>query len=211
MPNPFAVHPRRVLRGDVEMVMWTSHAQRLDDGALLGAMALGDHAAGEVFVRRHQRTVYGLAFTLCRDGRLAEDLAQQTFERVWKHAESYDARRGSVKVWMLTITRRLCIDVFRANRTRPTDPFELLALLPNERRSVEDDGIARSEVGRLKQVLAGLPSDQCRVLMLASLAGHTTAEIAEMEGIPIGTAKTRLRTALMRVRREVSAAEVDDV
>jgi len=193
------------------MVMWTSHAQRLDDGALLGAMALGDHAAGEVFVRRHQRTVYGLAFTLCRDGRLAEDLAQQTFERVWKHAESYDARRGSVKVWMLTITRRLCIDVFRANRTRPTDPFELLALLPNERRSVEDDGIARSEVGRLKQVLAGLPSDQCRVLMLASLAGHTTAEIAEMEGIPIGTAKTRLRTALMRVRREVSAAEVDDV
>ena len=197
------------------MVMWTSHAQRLDDGALLGAMATGDHAAGEVFVRRHQRTVYGLAFTLCRDSRLAEDLAQQTFERVWKHAESYDPRRASVKVWMLTITRRLCIDVFRANRSRPTDPIELLALLPTDRQSVEDMGIARSEVGRLKGVLAGLPEDQCRVLMLASLAGHTTAEIAEMEGIPIGTAKTRLRTALMRVRREVAPAatpaEADDV
>jgi len=183
--------------------MWTSHAQRLDDGALLSAMALGDHAAGEVFVRRHQRTVYGLAFTLCRDGRLAEDLSQQTFERVWKHAESYDARRGSVKVWMLTITRRLCIDVFRANRTRPTDPFELVTLLPNDGQSVEDVGIARSEVGRLRAVLAALPPDQCRALMLASLAGHTTAEIAEMEGIPLGTAKTRLRTALLRVRRDV--------
>jgi RNA polymerase sigma-70 factor (ECF subfamily) len=132
---------------------------------------------------------------------------------VWKHAESYDARRASVKVWMLTITRRLCIDVFRANRARPTDPFELLALLPNERQSVEDTGIARTEVGRLKEVLAALPEEQRRVLMLASLAGHTTAEIAEMEGIPIGTAKTRLRTALMRVRREVipAEAEVDGV
>ena len=185
------------------MVMWTSHAQRLDDGALLGAMALGDHAACEVFVRRHQRTVYGLAFTLCRDGRLAEDLSQQTFERVWKHAESYDPRRGSVKVWMTTITRRLCIDVFRANRSHPTDTTDLLALLPTDGQSVEDVGIARNEVGRLRSVLAALPADQCRVLMLASLAGHTTAEIAEMEGIPIGTAKTRLRTALMRVRREV--------
>ena len=214
-PNPFPAVRRRVQRGDPDMVMWTSAAQRLDDSALLGAMALADHSAAEVFVRRHQRTVYGLAFTLCHDGRLAEDLAQQTFERVWKHAESYDPRRGSVKVWMLTITRRLCIDVFRANRSRPTDPAELVALLPNERQSVEDINVTRSEVARLKDVLSSLPEDQCRVLMLASLAGHTTAEIAEIEGIPIGTAKTRLRTALLRVRREVAPelsaeAAVDD-
>jgi RNA polymerase sigma factor (sigma-70 family) len=191
--------------------MWTSNAQRLDDGALLAAMALGDHTAGEVFVRRHQRAVYGLAFTLCRDGRLAEDLAQQTFERVWKHAESYDPRRASVKVWMLTITRRLCIDVFRANRSRPTDPFELMALLPQDRQSVEDIAVTRSEVGRLRGALAALPEEQRRVLMLASLAGHTTAEIATMEHIPIGTAKTRLRAALMRVRREFIPTGAGDV
>jgi RNA polymerase sigma factor (sigma-70 family) len=193
------------------IMMWTSHAQRLDDGALLGAMALGDQSAGEVFVRRHQRTVYGLAFTMCRDNRLAEDLSQQTFERVWKHAESYDPRRASVRVWMLTITRRLCIDVFRANRSQPTDPFELMSLLPHDRQSVEDLGIARTEVAKLREVLAALPEEQRRALILASLAGHTTAEIAQMENIPIGTAKTRLRTALMRVRRELIETGADDV
>ena len=110
-----------------------------------------------------------------------EDLAQQTFERVWKHAESYDPRRASAKVWMLTITRRLCIDVFRANRTRSTDPDELLLMLPPAQESVEDTGVGRSEVARLRGALADLPPEQRRVLLLASLAGHTTAEIAEME------------------------------
>jgi RNA polymerase sigma-70 factor (ECF subfamily) len=129
---------------------------------------------------------------------------------VWKHAESYDPRRASAKVWMLTITRRLCIDVFRANRSRSTDPAELLAMLPPARDSVEDTSVDRSEVRRLHSALADLPDEQRRVLMLASLAGHTTAEIAEIERIPLGTAKTRLRTALMRVRRECLPSGADD-
>ena len=184
--------------------MWSARADRLDDGALLAAMADGDRNAGSVFVRRHQRAVYGLAATMCRDSRLAEDISQQTFERVWKHAGSYDARRGSVRVWILTITRRLCIDVFRSTRPVPVDPMELLDLLPRAGGAVEDRAIEHVEVRRLRAALLELPEAQLRVLLHASLGGCTASEIAELEQIPIGTAKTRLRAALLRLRAEFS-------
>ena len=190
--------------------MWSSRADQLDDGALLAAMAGGDGNAASVFVRRHQRAVYGLAVTMCRDTRLAEDIAQQTFERVWKHAGSYDARRGSVRVWMLTITRRLCIDVFRSTRPLPIDPSELLGLLPLPAAWVEDRAIEHVEVQRLRSALVGLPEAQLRVLLHASLGACTASEIAEQEQIPIGTAKTRLRTALLRLRAELSPAGAND-
>ena len=192
------------------MVMWTSHADRLDDGALLAAMALGDHRAATVFVRRHQRAVYGLAITMCRDARLAEDLAQQTFERVWRHAGSYDARRGSAKVWMLTITRRLCIDMFRTKRSTPIDPNDIALMLAPSAASVEDIAVANTEVSALRPAIERLPAEQQRVLMLASIGGHTLVEIADIEQIPLGTAKTRLRTALLRLRNELLPTGADD-
>lgn len=192
------------------MVMWSARADRLDDGALLAAMAAGDRNAGSVFVRRHQRAVYGLAVTMCRDSRLAEDVSQQTFERVWKHAGSYDARRGSVRVWILTITRRLCIDVFRSTRPVPIDPTELLALLPPAGGHVEDRATDHVEVQRLRGALLALPEAQLRVLLHASVGGCTASEIADLEQIPIGTAKTRLRTALLRLREEFSTAGAND-
>ncbi|MCU1400115.1 MAG: sigma-70 region 2 [Acidimicrobiales bacterium] len=193
------------------MVMWTSHVERLDDGALLAAMAAGDANAATVFVRRHQRAVFGLAITMCGDPRLAEDVSQQTFERVWKHAGTYDARRAPVRAWMLTITRRLCIDSFRTNRSTPIDPFDLSALLPPASGSVEDAAVARAEVRGLHDALLGLPPEQRRVLLQASLGGRTAVEIAEIEQIPVGTVKTRLRLALARLRNEVRPVGVDDV
>lgn len=207
--RPAAI-PKRLSGVLFGMVLWTSHADQLDDGALLAAMAVGDRRAGSVFVRRHQRAVYGLAATMCHDTRLAEDISQQTFERVWKHAGSYDARRATVRVWLLTITRRLCIDVFRASRAVPVDPSELLALLPQASGAVDERALDRVEVQRLRTALLALPETQLRVLLAASLGGYTAAEIAEMEQIPIGTAKTRLRTALMRLRAEFSTKGAGD-
>jgi RNA polymerase sigma factor (sigma-70 family) len=192
------------------MVLWSSHADRLGDEALLGAMALGDQRAGSVFVRRHQRAVFGLAVVMCRDSGLAEDLAQQTFERAWKHAGSFDARRGTAKVWLLTIARRLCIDTFRTQHSTPFDRDALEPLLTDHDDPVADVAAARADVLGVKAVIATLPSEQQRVLMLASLGGHTLVEIAEIEGIPLGTAKTRLRTALLRVRGQLTEREVSD-
>ena len=193
------------------MVTWSSRADRLDDAALLAAIALGDDAAATVFVRRHQRAVYGVAVSVCGDNQLAEDVAQQTFERVWRHAASFDARRGSVRTWMLTICRRAAIDVIRARRVTPFNPDDLLVILPATRADeVEERVGTSSEFARVSSAVRRLPDEQRRAVLLASMSGLTAAEVAEVERIPLGTAKTRIRLGLRRLRSQLATPAVTD-
>jgi RNA polymerase sigma-70 factor (ECF subfamily) len=195
------------------VVTWSARSDRLDDDALLAAIALGDQSACTVFVRRHQRRVYGLAFTMCRDPQLAEDVAQQTFERAWRHAASFDPRKASVTTWLLTICRRLAIDVLRARRPTPTAGEDLDALLPaSPVDGVELTASTSVEVRELHAAFGRLPAEQRRAVLLAALVGHTANEIAAIEDIPLGTAKTRLRLGMRRLRSDlvpVSPLEVD--
>src|SRR5690606_37612790 len=98
-----------------------SRADRADDAALLAGLALGDAAVSAAFVRRFQGAVYGLAVSITRDPRAAEDVSQEVFLRVWRAADTYDVRRASVLTWILTITRNTAIDTVRARRSTPTD------------------------------------------------------------------------------------------
>jgi len=192
------------------VVSWASRVDRLSDEALLAAVALGDADACTVFVRRFQRKVYGLAVTMLGDGSLAEDVAQQAFERAWRHAAAYDPRRGSVTTWLLTITRRLGIDALRAQRSQPVDPAALHGLLPAAPdRSPEAGAVLADEVARLRAGLADLPPEQRRAVVLATLGGRTAVEISEAEGIPVGTAKTRLRAGLRKLRAELAPDGAD--
>lgn len=181
------------------------HLDRLSDDALLAAVALEERDAAAVFVRRFQRRVYGLAVTMTGDAALADDLAQAAFERAWRHAGAYDARRASVATWLLTITRNLAIDSMRVRRAIPFDPDLLSQLLP-ESASIDPQqaAIAADQLGRLGVELARLPFDQRRAVLLATMAGRTAGEIAEIENIPLGTAKTRIRTGLRRLRAAVA-------
>ena len=187
-----------------------SPVDSLDDAALLAAVGLGDGRAAVAFVGRFQRPVYGVALSLCGDGRLAEDIAQTTFERAWRHAGSYDTRRGSVRTWLLTICRRLAIDALRLRRPSPMEPEVLAALLPPSLEpSPADTAVIGDEIDRVRSGLAALPESQRRALLLATLGGHTALEIASIEGIPLGTAKTRLRSGLRRVRDELAGERSD--
>lgn len=181
------------------------HLDRLSDDALLAAVALEERDAAAVFIRRFQRRVYGLAITMTGDSVLADDLAQITFERAWRHAGTYDARRASVTTWLLTITRNLAIDSMRVRRAIPFDPDLLSQLLPAS-TSVDPQQAAvdADQLGRLGVELADLPVGQQRAVLLATLAGRTAREIAAIEGIPLGTAKTRIRAGLRRLRAAVS-------
>jgi DNA-directed RNA polymerase specialized sigma24 family protein len=85
---------------------------RASDESVLAGLASGDAKAATVFVRRFQRRVYGLALTIVGDWKTAEDVAQETFLRAWRHADAYDARRGRVSVWVLAIARNLAIASF---------------------------------------------------------------------------------------------------
>jgi RNA polymerase sigma-70 factor (ECF subfamily) len=179
------------------------------DEALLAGFATGEPTAAAVFVRRFQRRLYGLALTIVVDEGEAADVAQEAFVRAWRHAGAYDARRGSVPTWLLTITRNLALDHLRARRARPVDPVEpdsidLAALVagPAELAQRGDD------VARAAAALAELPEEQRRALVLAALGGRTAREVGELEAIPLGTAKTRIRTGLARVRDALAVDEV---
>ena len=186
------------------MVLWSSRADRLSDAALLTAVAVGEPDACAVLVRRFQRQVYGLAVTMCRDSALAEDIAQQTFERAWRHAGNYDARRASVRTWLLMICRRLAIDASRLRRAEPLAPDVLDPLLPPSReRLPEDRATDAVAVTQVRGALSRLPEEQRRAVLLATLGGHTALEISEREGVPVGTVKSRLRLGLGRLRAEL--------
>jgi RNA polymerase sigma factor (sigma-70 family) len=170
----------------------------LSDEALLSGLAAGDADAATAFTRRFQARVYGLVLTIVRDEGVAEDVAQETFVRAWRHARTYDARRGRVATWLLTIARNLAIDVIRVKRPEPLDPDLVAAKL--HQTGVADEDYPSDERDRMRGAIAELPPDQRRALFLAAYLGRTAQEIGELEGVPLGTAKTRIRTAMLKLR-----------
>jgi RNA polymerase sigma-70 factor (ECF subfamily) len=174
---------------------------KASDEALLSGVAVGDDWASLVFVRRYQRRLFGLAVGIVGDPGLAEDVAQEAFIRVFRHAVAFDPRRGSVSAWTLTITRNLAIDALRVRRGTPTDPDDeaFLGLMSTERHP-EDGAIAAEDIDHIRSALAELPVEQRRAVLLAAMYGRTAIEISKAEGIPIGTAKSRIRMGMAKLR-----------
>ena len=181
---------------------WGRDGNGTSDEALLAGIAIGDDRAGVVFVRRYQQRLFGLALAILGDAGGAEDVAQEAFIRIFRHAVMYDPRRGPVPSWALTITRNLAIDALRARRATPTDPSDrvFLELMSTERRP-EDVALSTDALVPIRAARADLPLDQRRAVVLAAVYGRTGAEIAEAEGIPLGTAKGRLRLGMARLRQ----------
>ena len=179
--------------------------ERLSDEALLAGFGAGDAEIGLAFVRRFQSRVHGTALAVLGDPRAAEDVAQQAFERAWRHASSYDPLRASVPTWLNTITRRLAIDTARVRRPVPVDAGTLLDSVMATDRGPEGHALAEESADRLRAALVRLPAEQARAVVLSGIAGLSARQVAESEGIPLGTAKTRIRTALRRLRADIDA------
>ena len=182
--------------------MWS-----LSDESLLAGLASGDPDAAAAFVRRFQARVFGLAVTILGDPGAAEDVAQETFVRAWQHAESYDARRGRVSTWLLSIARNLAIDTLRLKRYLPTERDLGAAMTRSVEDATEERAFAGDDLRRVRRALGALPEEQRRALLLATFFGRTAREIAALEGMPLGTAKTRVRTALLRLRSELEVVD----
>jgi RNA polymerase sigma factor (sigma-70 family) len=189
-------------RPDRRRIRATEHSStEPTDEALLAGMASGDEDSTVVFVRRYQRRVYGLAVAILADRSAAEDVAQETLLRAWRHSPVFDTRRGSVENWVLTIARNLSIDALRKRRSVPTDPDDLVNLArASHVTSLEDTVTTRSFRGAILDALGSIPAEQRRAVLLASLYGRTAQEICEIEKIPLGTAKTRIRAGLAKLR-----------
>jgi RNA polymerase sigma factor (sigma-70 family) len=175
----------------------------LSDEALLAGLAAGDPDAAATLVSRFQRRIFGLAITIVGDASLAEDIAQETFLRVWKHASTFDVRRGALDTWILTIARNLSIDALRLQHAEPVDVariLEMQARVFSDEPDPHESADIGENVARVKRALSELSPEQRRALVLAAFLGLTAREISESESIPLGTAKTRIRSALIKVR-----------
>ncbi len=178
------------------------------DEALLAGYATGDPSTAAVFVRRFQGRVYGLALTIVRQPAIAEEVAQETFVRVFRHAGNYDARKGRVSTWLLSIARNLAIDVTRMRRLDPVDPDVIAAEVSlTSQEPAADMAIQPDEREQLRAAITELPDDQRRALVLAAYMGRTAREISDLDDVPLGTVKTRIRTAMLKLRDELEVGE----
>jgi RNA polymerase sigma factor (sigma-70 family) len=174
----------------------------LSDEALLAGLAAGQTDAAAAFVRRYQARVYGLVLTIVRDPGTADDVSQETFVRAWRHAGTYDPRRGRVATWLLTIARNTAIDAMRARRPEPLDPDIIAGRLQAGGAAVDERGRLEDRE-RVRAALAELPEPQRRALFLAAFAGRTASEIGTLERAPVGTIKTRIRTAMSKLHESL--------
>lgn len=178
----------------------------LHDEQVLAAIARGEHLALRVLYDRYAGAVFSLALKMVADRELAEEVTQEAFLRVWRHAGSYDPARGRVPTWVLGLTHHLAIDQIRRRQVQAQpmpvgeDGESLAAHIPDPTVDIERDvwGAERRQV--LSQALVQLPAPQREVIEQAYYRGLTQVEIAQLVGIPLGTVKTRLRLGLRKLR-----------
>jgi RNA polymerase sigma factor (sigma-70 family) len=128
----------------------------LSDEALLAGMAVGEQRAAVTFVRRYQKRIFGLAYSMTGDAGVAEDVAQEAMMRVWRHAPVFDPRRGSVASWVLTITRNLAIDALRLRRAVPTDPDDFAASSAGSAEYNPEDSVRRGDIRHVVHAALGV-------------------------------------------------------
>jgi RNA polymerase sigma-70 factor (ECF subfamily) len=175
-----------------------------DEAGWVARAASGDGAALGWLSDRHARAVYSLALRVLSDESDAEDVVQEVFAQAWRQASRYDASRGPVVAWLLTMTRTRAIDRIRARRARPDtgasagdDRLPELALPLVDPVEVLD---AAQDAARVRTALQDLPALQRLAIELAFFEGLTQSEVAERLEQPLGTVKTRIRLGLLKLR-----------
>jgi RNA polymerase sigma-70 factor (ECF subfamily) len=167
-------------------------------------LAAGDESALNEVYDQYASFVYGLALRVIGDARAAEDVSQDVFVAVWQRPEAFDPERGSLRTWLGTLAHRRAVDYVRreeARRRRSERDASRRASVPD----VEEIAVALVTAERVRDALDLLPDEQRRAIQLAYFGGKTYRQVAEVLGIPEGTAKSRLRLGLRRIADALEA------
>jgi RNA polymerase sigma-70 factor (ECF subfamily) len=166
---------------------------------LIARVALGDRDAFRRVYERTSAKLFGVCLRIMKDRGDAEEVLQETYVRVWSHAQRYAQAKASPITWMVTIARNLAIDRLRARKT-PTATMDAALDLPDDTPSAEHRLAAADERSRLEDCLGQL-DDESRLVVRGAFFGEVTYEhLAKSEGIPLGTVKSRIRRSLMKLR-----------
>ena len=172
-------------------------ASTQDDAALLALVQRGDEQAMASLFDRYSKVVYSVALRVLRDPASAEDVLQEIFMQIWRSPDGFIATRGSLGGWLAVVSRNRSIDALR--RKRPTESVDEIAL--SSPGNLADEAERNIMIERAREVIVQLPTEQRKTLEMAFFDGLTHSEIAEMTGDPLGTVKTRIRSALLTLRK----------
>ncbi len=161
----------------------------------------------------HHRSVYAAAYRVLGDHALSNDVVQDVFLRLWRRPQAFDSTRGDIGTYLRLMGRSRAVDVWREGqaRGRATDRFKVYVGEFDEPRIDERPDLAierKSDRSAVRDALRELPEAQREALVLAYWGGMTAEQVAAHEAIPLGTAKSRIRLGLAKLRGEIELAAV---
>ncbi len=179
------------------------------DESLVAQVAQSDSLALEILYDRYASTVLGISLKISGDQLVAEEVLQETFWRVWRHAATYQPQLGSFTVWLFRIARNLVVDLHRRQNSRVQtlgygdhDALDI-DQTPDPNADVAEQVQTSFKQRQIRIALAKLPEEQRQVIEMAYFFGMTRQEIAEATGEALGTIHTRARLGLQKLRREL--------
>jgi RNA polymerase sigma-70 factor, ECF subfamily len=176
---------------------------------LLKRSARGDEKAFAEWYDATAARAFGLAVRVLRDRAQAEEVTQESYLDCWRHAARFDPVKGTAMSWLLTIVHRKAVDRVRsAEASDRRDAAYGRRDLAVAHDDTSETATASIEAGRVRAALANLTTKQREAVELAFLGGYTHAEVATMLDLPVGTAKTRIRDGLIRLRDALNVGEV---
>ena len=176
-----------------------------EEQQLVEGLLAGDEDAVRRLYTRYARPIFTLGLRLLGSAEAAEELTQDVFLAAWRKAARFDPSRGRLSTWLMTIAHNLAVDRLRRETGVTRPQLVLVEQVPEVSAPDEDEVLVERDAAI--RALASLSDAEKRLIARAYFGGLTAREIAETDGIPLGTVKTRLRTALIKVRREHQGKE----
>jgi len=189
------------------MAVRREKAERLADEELMPLVGRKDPEAFEVLYDRHGGAAFSLAYRIVGDRTAAEEVTQEAFISVWRSGARFDATRGSVRSWLLSVARNRAIDFLRSRAGKAPkldfDDESALEQRPAAERT-EEEALRRETATEVRGAIGNLPGEQAKVIELAYFGGFSHSEIAQILSLPMGTVKGRMRLGLEKIRGELA-------
>lgn len=177
------------------------------DAMLVRRLLQKDVGAFEQLYERHSRIVYSLVLRILRQGSVTEEVVQDIFLQVWRNSRLYDSNRGPFMPWLLTLARNRALDHLRLKgerqrrREEQTETLPQVGAAPEFEKALDE----KRRAERVRSLIASLPTPQRKAIELAYFEGLSHSEIAASLKEPLGTVKSWIRNALLRLREELRA------
>ncbi|HSV10258.1 MAG TPA: sigma-70 family RNA polymerase sigma factor [Hanamia sp.] len=173
---------------------------KYNEEELVALLKSGDESAFAYLYDNYSAALYGIICRIINNNELAEDILQESFVKIWNNISSYDATKGRLFTWMLNITRNLSIDTTRSKSYKKQTKIQSTENAVNYATNNINENDKFDALGIRKQLTA-LKVDQKQIIDLAYFEGFTQNEISQKLGIPLGTVKTRMRTAIFELKK----------